>query len=495
MVLNINDPVHHCPKCRNKMGLQYSGRYRRYFVVVRRNSLSSRRLSISSFQCFNAAHAYFNYFFPIGVSPIMPAPTMATVITSKPSSKILSALSAPRHKAKKTACKEYRCKIASHRFCTSQKCPEHCLLHQIEKPDAECRIHVPAPQPIPPAPALSPTSLRTLDSIQQYHAPMVAERQQAIWQQAQHAQAHALTLKMPLPPSPTSSQEETDRIFAMWLAFGSLLPPSSPQPLAGSSRAHALSLHATPHQPAASSSRINFSSPPSLPSSTMPLPPTIRASHMLTVYFWPVHHTRAIVSAVQDCPEWRHPWPQIRLADILHLLATPSSPPANFYDCYFPGARAWMSVSVQDTQTVASNQVLLVRCSGATGRDQIEAVQRLFPAPLSSPPKRHRSSLPEVIEIYDTDSEDESPQKIKLEPQTPPRKPEPKCARLSSLGSPSVVTSKSHYTSASSSTLTSRSTTPSLSRSHSTTSMSSLPSLPSRGSSPFFPVSITLPPK
>ncbi|KAF8179557.1 hypothetical protein K438DRAFT_1977267 [Mycena galopus ATCC 62051] len=121
------------------------------------------------------------------------------------------------------------------------------------------------------------------------------------------------------------------------------------------------------------------------------------------LFFMPGSRDSKAFSVVQDRPEWRDTWPQIRLTHIIHLLATPSSPSAQFYDCYFPTARTWTNVSVQDTQTVDHQQVLLVRCPGAMGHDQNNTVHHFFPAPPAPPPKRGRSSSPEVIKIHDTD--------------------------------------------------------------------------------------------
>ncbi|KAF8151174.1 hypothetical protein K438DRAFT_2027077 [Mycena galopus ATCC 62051] len=130
-------------------------------------------------------------------------------------------------------------------------------------------------------PVLDPASIRTLHSLQQYHALMVAEREHIIWQQAQHAQAHALAQKTPLSPSLTSSQEDGDCELPMRLAFGSMSPPLSPWLLAGSSRA--LSLQRLPSSSSSPSSPTMLSSP-------------IILSRTLTVSFWPARTTPAIVA-------------------------------------------------------------------------------------------------------------------------------------------------------------------------------------------------------
>ncbi|KAF8129660.1 hypothetical protein K438DRAFT_1999752 [Mycena galopus ATCC 62051] len=334
---NINSANHHCPKCSHKMWVL---KYREDGLIYGHNFVV----------CKNASHPPFFHAWPLGVEH---APsTTRTVHVPAPASPDFTPL--PLRKPKKNKCSKCRKRI--HRHCGSRLCREHCLA----KKDSDCHVHKEA-LPSLQAPLQSAGNLSILHDKQK---------------RAQEDAVAALALRLPLPPSPTGSQEAADRELPYRLKYGlslsPLLPPCqcaprSPRLVASSSR---ISL---PSLPSSSSSSSATSSPfLKTPPSLFSLLAAYKTKCTLTIYFWVTDNSHATVSIVRDRPQWETTWPQITLNDIHHIIASTASPAMDkSYICYFPKLQEWIEVSVVDSLPIDTDtNALFIRQVGVVGCDE-----------------------------------------------------------------------------------------------------------------------------
>ncbi|KAF8214681.1 hypothetical protein K438DRAFT_1801951 [Mycena galopus ATCC 62051] len=257
-------------------------------------------------------------------------------------------------KPKTSKCSE--CGARTHRHCPNRRCRQHCL--EDGKP---CLVHTPdSPAPMPSTHTNIDDTLALLGPLLQQlidnSTAKIAQRQHRESRRSQEDDAFALALRTPLPTTPTSSQEEANRLLAIRLAYGTSPSPSpSPPPRILCSPRLVTSLSRTTVSSSSSTtSRLR---------SLSPLHTTYPSTHLLSIYFWGTNGSHAITFTVSDRPRWQQSWSNLQLSDILHLLALTTTPPTdNFYECFSPKLQEWVEVSVVDSvpiDTVANT--LLVR--------------------------------------------------------------------------------------------------------------------------------------
>ncbi|KAJ6592499.1 hypothetical protein B0H19DRAFT_1245369 [Mycena capillaripes] len=365
MPLNINDSSFICPK----FGC---GRIL-YLQHAKRGSQKNRHFIC----CDSVDHIdrkRYWFFFRPGEAPTRP--TTMVVHTAAP-----PILQQPN--ANKAAFCAYRgCLKRPHKFCDNKCCRAHCLTNY-----AQCRQHcsTPLPVPQPPLPPLSSFAQQALDNIN----------------------AHALqtiTFTPPSTPATTlspSSQEEADINLAI-----------------------AQSLKSAPGLSTASSS-------------TLTLDVSFNNTHRIELVYWAANGGAATISAVDSCPTWPHTWPHFRLLDVPHLLLDDTDTLCDdFFECYSTKYRSWMRIPIHYVHHVTTDQSLLIRRIGVIGSDEHQHIHSLLAR--STTPEddklivihdRKGKRRAEVIEILDSDDDDEEFKVVAYRPRSPKIKIEPTSPR------------------------------------------------------------------
>ncbi|KAJ7495270.1 hypothetical protein FB451DRAFT_1213727 [Mycena latifolia] len=309
---NINSPAFRCPKpdCGRRLKLKYasSGVHAKCYYL----------------DCHNASHPDSKsmwYFFPRGVAP-----------DRRPASSPPAPLPYTGQQSLRPTCTFKGClKMKIARICSNRMCKAHC------ETTGGCLLH-PVPLPSQTLPPLSGPSLSAFEALRPFADPFPRYAQAARLSEPQIPSSS---------PSPTLSQLESDRQYALLLSFDDedgAVSPSAPS---------------TSSRDSSSTSRL----------------PHIQDDNQSTVlFFWSTDGAPVSIQLVEDCPSW----PRLCLRDIAHLLTTPAHPHLDdFYQCYSFSYHAWMRVSNKYPHALTHDQPILVRRLGVIGSDENDQLRRL----------------------------------------------------------------------------------------------------------------------